>query len=231
MSQPKQNHAAVVRDALRRRILRCELQPGERIIINDLCDEFGVSLGAIREALSGLEGEGLVQAHAKRGFQVIGVSVEDMFDLTRARIEIENACLRLSIGEGDLTWEGQVVGALHRLNATPREAGGVDEMSSEWSEAHRAFHAALLAGCRNRTLLGVQRGLFDRAERYRRLSVPLDPRHRDVAAEHGELAEAALRRDAARATALMEAHIGRTAMLISEAVGAGMPGVMSPSPG
>lgn len=214
----KQNHGAAIRNALRDRILQCQLSPGERIVISDLCEEFEVSLGAVREALSGLEGEGLVHAHAKRGFQVVGVSIADMFDLTQARIEIESSCLRLSVGQGDLAWESNVVAALYRLSATPREQiGTVDEMSAAWSEAHASFHIALVAGCRNQTLLGIRQTLFDRAERYRRLSMPVDPDHRDVAEEHNELAKACLDRDAERACQLMASHLSRTAMLISEA--------------
>nr|AAQ87341.1 Transcriptional regulator [Sinorhizobium fredii NGR234] len=220
MDHQKQNNAALVRRTLRQRILRCELQPGERIVINDVCEEFGVSLGAVREALSGLEGEGLLHAYAKRGFQVTGVSLEDMFDLTQARIEVECACLRLSIAQGDLAWESQVVAALYRLNGTPREQrGSDDEMSAAWSEAHANFHVALVAGCRNQTLLGIRQTLFDRAERYRRLSIPVDADHRDVAAEHDALAQAALQRDPENACRLMETHLSRTAMLISEAAG------------
>lgn len=218
MSQSKQNHGAAVRNTLRERILSCALSPGERIVISDLCEEFGVSLGAVREALSGLEGEGLVDAHAKRGFQVVGVSLEDMFDLTRARIEIESACLRLSIAQGDLAWESNVVAALYRMSGTPREqTDSIDEMSAAWSEAHASFHGALVAGCRNQTLLGVRQTLFNRAERYRRLSMPVDHDNRNVVVEHDEIAKAALNRDAERACKLMDEHLSRTAMLISEA--------------
>lgn len=214
----KQNAGAAIRNALRERILRCELQPGERIIISDLCSEFDVSLGAVREALSGLEGEGLVHAHAKRGFQVVGVSVADMFDLTQARVEVERICLRHSIGEGDISWESQLVAALYRLSGTPREQSGtIDEMSEAWSTAHANFHAALVQGCKNQTLLAIRQTLFHRAERYRRLSMPVDHENRNVAAEHEDLARAALDRDSDRACQLMEAHLSRTAYLISEA--------------
>lgn len=214
----KQNHAAAVRIALRDRILRCQLRPGERIVISDLCAEFLVSLGAIREALSGLEGEGLVHAHAKRGFQVVGVSLADMFDLTQARVEIETSCLRHSIGEGDLAWESQLVAALYRLTATQREHDrSTHEMSDAWSKAHADFHRALVTGCRNQTLLGIRQSLFDKAERYRRLSMPVDTGNRDVAAEHDDLAKAALDRDADKACQLMAQHLSRTAFLISDA--------------
>lgn len=218
MNELKQNNGAAIRQAVRERILGCVLTPGERIVISDLCDEFGVSLGAVREALSGLEGEGLVHAHAKRGFQVVGVSIEDMLDLTRARIEVECSCLRLAIAEGDLAWESQLVAALYRLNATKREQSGTaDEMSACWSQAHAGFHAALVAGCRNRTLLGIRETLFGRAERYRRLSMPVDDNSRDVGKEHDDLARAALERDSDLAIRLMEAHLARTATLIVEA--------------
>lgn len=218
MSKQKQNHGATIRNTLRDRILRCQLQPGERIVINDLCAEFEVSLGAVREALFGLEGEGLVDAHAKKGFQVVGVSLADMYDLTQARIEIECTCLRHSISGGDLNWESQLVAAAYKLSATPREEQeSIHEMSEAWSVAHASFHSALVGGCRNRTLLAIRESLFVRAERYRRLSMPVDPAHRNVASEHDDLARAALDRDTDRACRLMEAHLSRTAMLISDA--------------
>lgn len=194
------------------------MRPGERIVIADVSSEFGVSLGAVREALSGLEGEGLVLALAKRGFQVLGVSVNELYDLTRARIEVESACLRLSIAEGDVEWESLLVAARYKLEATPRRSGGfADELSQDWSEAHARFHAALVAGCRNKTLLAIRQSLFDRAERYRRLSVPVDRKLRDVDAEHRALADAALLRDTDKASILMQEHLTRTAQVVGQA--------------
>src|SRR3954468_1853004 len=84
-------------EALRADILTCRLLPGAKLKIGDLCTRFGVSLGAVREALSHLAAEGLVVAETQRGFQVAPVSAEDLADLTATRIDIEGLALRRSI--------------------------------------------------------------------------------------------------------------------------------------
>jgi GntR family carbon starvation induced transcriptional regulator len=219
MTPPKTNHSATIRCDLRSEILGCSLRPGERLVISDLCDRFGVSLGAVREALSALVGEGLVVAHPKRGFHVVGMSLRELHELTEARVQVEAACLRLSVARGDLDWEARVTGALYKLNATPRkDPGHGHSMSEAWSQAHREFHEALVAACANNVLLGVRVQLYETTERYRRLSVPAESTDRDVAAEHCALAQAALARDSELVSVLIAVHLQKTAGILSMAV-------------
>src|ERR1700679_1227048 len=75
---------------LRADILACRLRPGEKLQINALAEERGVSLSGVREPLSRLSAEGLVTAEPQRGFRVAPVSFEDLTDLTMTRIDIEN---------------------------------------------------------------------------------------------------------------------------------------------
>ena len=49
---------------------------------------------------SRLSAEGLVVAEPQRGFKVAPVSLEDLADLTKARIEIETLCITNSIEAG-----------------------------------------------------------------------------------------------------------------------------------
>src|SRR5882762_2291318 len=84
-------------DALRQELLECRFQPGQPLRIGELCKRFNVSQGAVREALSRLTSEGLVEAEPQRGFRVTPVSVEDLRDLVSARGAIEQICLRQAI--------------------------------------------------------------------------------------------------------------------------------------
>ncbi|WP_234906468.1 GntR family transcriptional regulator [Rhizobium rhizogenes] len=53
MSTPKAGSLTAEAHArLRADILSCRLIPGQKLIIQDLCDSFGFGLGAVREALS-----------------------------------------------------------------------------------------------------------------------------------------------------------------------------------
>src|SRR5271170_5821579 len=106
-------------DELRNDLLNCRFEPGEPLRIGELCKRLEASQGAVREALSRLTSEGLVEARPQRGFRVTPISAEDLGDLTSARIEIEELCLRHAIEAGDVHWEARMVAAFHQLSRTP----------------------------------------------------------------------------------------------------------------
>ncbi|MGN0702158.1 MAG: GntR family transcriptional regulator [Lentihominibacter sp.] len=72
---------------LQRDILTGNLKPGQKIVEQELCNEYGVSRTPIREALRQLEADGLVENILNRGAFVIGMSdqdYEDMFEMRKA---------------------------------------------------------------------------------------------------------------------------------------------------
>jgi len=209
-------------EQLRAELLSCRILPGTRLKIGELCTRLSVSLGAIREALSRLTSEGLVVAEPQRGFRAAPISPEDLQDLTRVRIEIDSLCLRRSIELGDVGWEARLVAAFHRLSRTPERAPGDPARSSdEWAEAHAAFHTALVDGCDSPWLMRLHGQLYDQSERYRRLSVSMAQRRRNIGDEHQRILDAVLARDASKAVRLLAAHLdATTAILLSAEQGA-----------
>src|SRR6476659_7323754 len=107
-----------VYEALRADVLLGRRLPGARIQLRDLADEHGVSLTVGREAVTRLASEDLVVATPQRGFRVRSLTLDDLRDLTWARIQIESLCLRASIEKGDVDWEAGLVSAHHRLAGT-----------------------------------------------------------------------------------------------------------------
>ena len=83
--------AAQVQERIREAILKQTLKAGERIDQNKLAEQLQVSMAPIREALKGLEAEGLVMIQPRRGAFVVEVSITDMDKLyfTRGLIEGE----------------------------------------------------------------------------------------------------------------------------------------------
>jgi len=133
---------------------------------------------------------------------------EELIDLTATRIEIENLCLRDAIRRGDAHWEGQILARMHQLDRTPEHSeGGKLLLSDDWANVHIAFHEALVAACSNRVLGRIREQLYQQAERYRRLSVPLNTGDRNVSAEHHELAELTIARNADAAAESMRRHL------------------------
>ena len=207
--------------ALRADILSCHVEPGAKLRINEIAEAHGVSLGAVREALSRLGAEGLVVPEAQKGYHVSPLSIAELLDLTEARIEIERIALMRSVKRGDLDWETSLVAAWHRLSRLDEQArssgrGTPDQqISDQWAVAHSEFHKALVAACGSEKLLQIRFHLYELAERYRRYSTPLaDEEKRDVPAEHQAMFDAALARDAPLASRLIAEHLRRTAYLI-----------------
>ncbi|HZX54403.1 MAG TPA: GntR family transcriptional regulator, partial [Ilumatobacteraceae bacterium] len=170
---------------LRTDILAGRLLPGTRLRFADLTERYDCSTSVLREGLSRLAEQGLVQSEPQHGFHVTSLSQEDLDDLTAARCELEGLVLKMSIEHGDIGWESNLVAAHHALERTPMETDGDPVvMSEDWTVAHFKFHEALLSGCPNQRLLAMALSLRDAAELYRRWSRPVGhDDHRDVGGE------------------------------------------------
>jgi DNA-binding GntR family transcriptional regulator len=207
---------------LRADILSARLDPGQKLKIKDLCDRLSAGSSAVREALSRLGSEGLVLLEPQRGFRVAPLSMDELHDLTRTRGQIEALCIRDAIAAGDVEWEIGLMAALHRMLRMPKEVANEPKRYSQaFTDAHTAFHEALVAACVSPWLLTLRRLLFTQSERYRSLTRPLGEVERDLDKEHRLIADAALARDADRCVALMQEHLALTARILIEAAAQG----------
>jgi len=199
--------------ALRDRILVGALPPLARLKIVDLAAELDISPGAVREALSQLTTDKLVEAQEQRGFRVAPISLEELDDLTQTRIQIESLALRQAIERGDDAWEADLRAAHQAMEAVASGLGG-----AQGALRHARFHDALVSGCGSPSLMRVRSGLYDLAERYRAFALHGAPTRRPVADEHAAIAAAALSRQPDVAVAAMVHHISFTARLVREAL-------------
>ena len=209
-SPAKPTRVQAVYDRIRGSLLGGELAPGSKLRMNDFTEQYGVSLSVVREAVTRLAGEGLVDASPQRGFAVATLSIDDLQDLTRARVLIETLALAESIKVGDLAWEASVLATHHALARTPMMTPG-GHVDPAFTVAHRDFHHALLAGCGSSRLEDIATGLRDCAELYQHWSQEFARDvTRDIAAEHQTIAKLTVARDEAGATAALRDHIERT---------------------
>jgi DNA-binding GntR family transcriptional regulator len=170
----------------------------------------------VREALSHLVPDGLVTAQGQRGYTVAPISIVDLEDLSNVRTMLETYALRESIAHGDDEWEASIVAAFHRLTKAQRalddgEPGAV----ADWEARNHDFHDALTSACHSRWVHHMLDMLHHHSERYRRMALTDRSVPRDVHTEHQQLMDAALERDADRATAVVADHIRRTAEVIA----------------
>ncbi|WP_310462621.1 FCD domain-containing protein [Sphaerotilus sp.] len=197
-------------ERLRADILSGQLRPEERLRIQGLSERYSIGATAIREALSRLVTDGLVESEDQRGFCVAPVSRDELIDLTQTRVEIECLALRHAIERGNLDWESNLLSGFHRLSKTPPPTSL--ELHAGWATVHRQFHEALLAGCNSSWTLRLCRLLYDKSERYRNLAEQhTASMQRDTITEHRDLMDAAMGRDPELATRLLSSHFWATA--------------------
>lgn len=212
--EPKTLVESAYRD-LRRDIIEGRLAPGTKLRVEHLKDSYGVGAGTLREALSLLVADALVVSQGQRGFRVAPMSLKDFEDVTRVRVMLECEALRQSIEQGDDAWEADVLAAFHRLTKAEEKRIAAPADLDEWEERNRIFHEMLIAACPSPWIKHFLALLYQQAERYRRLSLFLQPIPRDVHGEHASLLKSVLARDAEQACALLGEHIQLTFRSIS----------------
>ena len=196
---------------LRADILAGRLEPGRKLKIEDLRSSYGIGASPIREALSHLASDHLVERLDQRGFRVANVSGEEFDELLKTRCWLEERALRESIAHGGSDWEERIVLAAYRLSCVPRSKSADQFIAnSEWEILHKAFHMALISACGSAILLRFCDQLYDQNIRYRVLSGLSAYPERDIKVEHEAIKDAALARNADLAVERLLAHYSRT---------------------
>jgi DNA-binding GntR family transcriptional regulator len=202
---------------VRAEILSGARKPQARIRLEELKSAFGVSWSPLREALSRLVAEGLIQVDESRGYRVAPVSRAEMADALEMRKRLESMALRASIEKGDDAWEADVLAAHHRLSKLEAKRARREELE-EWERWHRTYHETLWRACGSPILIQYCAQMNAVFARYRKLFLAANPFDPAVAEEHQKVTQAVLGRDADRACPLLEEHIDRTGRNILESI-------------
>ena len=141
-----------VLERLRALILTGEYGPDERLIEEQLAERLGVSRTPVRQALTMLEAEGLVEITPNRGATVCSFSIEDVWDIYDLRAVLEGHAARRAAGRIERR-------ELERLRELAREMEGLPGQFDDHEEEIRAlvalnqeFHGTIVEASRNRRL-------------------------------------------------------------------------------
>lgn len=205
--------ATTVYQKLRSDIIRSAFRPGEKLRIEGIAAMYDVGSNAVREALSRLSSERLVERHEQRGFSVPAIALDDWRVLVKTRCFLESSVLRESMKHRDDQWEEAIVVAFHRLSRFRSDSA---EDRAAWEDAHRNFHRSLLANCGSPWLLEFCDILADHAARYVSISNAYRKVPRDGQAEHEALMKAVLHGTEDEACMLLVEHYTKTLRMIED---------------
>lgn len=130
---------------LRGAILSGDLVPGQKIIEEQLCSDFGISRAPLREALRLLAQQGLVEHLPRRGSRVAEWSPADILQLFELRHVLERHAVESALPLPD---PGQ---ALEPVRAALEQMDAA-KSALDRDDAHRAFHASVVGLADNRQL-------------------------------------------------------------------------------
>jgi DNA-binding GntR family transcriptional regulator len=189
---------------IRADILNGVFPVGQRLLETSLATRYGVSRTPVREALSALQHEGLIE-RTESGFRVRTGTAEDVIEIYEARIALESAAAAAAARRRtdlDLT----------RLQVLHEAAGETRELRAG-HEANSTWHRALWAAAHNHTISialerwSAQLRIYDQG--------PPGPADDLLTThdEHAVILEAIRERDETTAAATMEAHLVRSRSL------------------
>lgn len=199
--------------ALRQAIITGQIAPGERLKIDSLKEALDTGASPVREALSLLTSDQLVDRLDQRGFRVATTSRAQFQEILDLRCNLEELALGSSLENADDPWEDALVLAHHHLNKADR--GDLQAFET----LHKRFHMALLDACNSPILLRICGQLYDLNVRYRYLAGRSKSySRRDVEAEHKAILDAAINRDfPATRDSLME-HYRKTGAFLADQI-------------
>lgn len=199
----------LVRDTLRRAILRGTLVGGTRLVQAEIAAELGVSTTPVREALRDLATEGLVDLDAHRGASVHKLELGEVQEIYSLRLLLEPEAMRRASTELDTA-------TLDRAELFQKQMDEELDIGI-WADLNREFHGTLVGGLELPRLRSILHNLQDGAAPYVGRVLQRIVSLRDQAnSEHRELLTALRNKDVDRAAAITEAHLGHTISALQE---------------
>jgi DNA-binding GntR family transcriptional regulator len=205
---PRGAGATTVFEAIRKRILALQLQPGVDLEEAALVREFDLSRTPVREALIQLASHGLVQLVPNRGARVAALDLNEVPQLLESLELYQRATTRWAA----LRRQPEHVVALTRLSRDFAAAVASDDLDG-MTEVNRLFHGVIADACGNRFLAADCRAAESRTVRLARAAfgsarslVDHAEHFRSSVEQHEAIIEAIRNGDADRADQLARVH-------------------------
>ena len=204
-----------VYEALRLAISKMDVYSGAeppRLDERKLADQLGVSRTPVREALSRLEQEGLVENIPRRGSFLVRKSKQEIIEIIQVWAALESMAARLvtqTASDAELRnfkfrWESQVKNATESTSTGGKNSVMVS--IDEYSESNISFHEQIMEMAGNRKLLETGRSLFAHMHAIRASTIHQIDRTTRSIIDHGLIIDSLVARRTEIAERLVHDH-------------------------
>jgi GntR family transcriptional regulator, rspAB operon transcriptional repressor len=207
---------SAIHAAIRNDIIVLRLRPGTRVSENELARRFGISRTPVREALSKLVEEGLVDVWPQRGTFITHISLQAVRRARFVREAMEVAILRRAAEKG------LPKDSLDALDAAIAEQEKSRDDPERFTNADDAFHRAFADGIDVGNVWSVLEREKAQFDRIRFLSLPNVTPVDTLIAQHRAMLSAVRAGDIAAAEQATREHLSEV-LKVSEALAATHP--------
>ena len=188
--------------SLRDAILDGRLQGGARLRQTELAERLGISRTPIREALTRLAQEGLIELLPRGGVQVVLLKADEAIELYDLREVLDGLAARLAAGRADQAARGRLERALARMAECVERPD-----PNQWFRAHVSFHEGIVRAAGNRPLDRLSSVVRLSIRQFHPLLLKTERRLQEACREHRGIFEAIMARDPETAERLARNHI------------------------
>jgi DNA-binding GntR family transcriptional regulator len=147
---------------LERKIVDGTLKPGQRIIEEALCKNFGVSRSPVREAFQILESRGFVIREPRKGISVARITQQEAEGIYRIRASLEDLATSLAV-QNRTPELLKKLRKMHEQMISAAQRGS----SNTYHQINRKFHELIIDACGNPRLIQLIRNFDKQTIRYR----------------------------------------------------------------
>jgi DNA-binding GntR family transcriptional regulator len=189
-------------ESLRTAIFNRRFSPGDRLVERELCEMLDVSRTLLREALSQLEAEGVVQIIPHRGPIVAVYSAEDAKSIYEVRAALEEMAGRCFVERATESECKALETAFAEMKRSCTSKLGADHLTVKTK-----FYAALTTGAHNPVLVEMLRLIHGRVSMLRATTLAQPGRLAASLAELGNIVKSIKARDAEAAARACRLHV------------------------
>jgi DNA-binding GntR family transcriptional regulator len=189
-------------ESLRTAIFDRRFSPGDRLVERELCEMLDVSRTLLREALSQLEAEGVVQIIPHRGPIVAVYTAEDAKSIYEVRAALEEMAGRCFVERAT----EQECKALETAYAEMKRSC-TSKLGADHLTVKTKFYAALTTGAHNPVLVEMLRLIHGRVSMLRATTLAQPGRLAASLAELGNIVKTIKARDAEAAARACRLHV------------------------
>jgi DNA-binding GntR family transcriptional regulator len=194
-----------VYEHLRTLIVELQIKPGTVLPRNQLVEYFGLSHTPIRDALTRLDDERLVEIFPQHLTRVRGIDLDSARQAHFLRVSLELEMVHLLAQAPNPELEKSLLGLVAQQQAS-LDAGDLETFTA----VDQMFHKKMYLAAQMPDLWTVVRNLSGNLDRLRRLHLPLNNKADSIMAQHSEIARSIGLGDPARAQAAIRSHLSGT---------------------